>query len=426
MEIEPSMTMNTSNQKQKVSVDVDFSKLEIQPEEVNMVLYHKNCSDGFGSAFSAWKLLGERATYHPVLHDKKGLPDVTGKNVVMCDIAFDTKTTIELISKARRFAVLDHHITARKDLEPIDNKYKVFRMDHSGAYLAWRFFNRSTFTPSVILFIQDRDLWTNKMPYHEEFIAYFYNMVKFDFKEYDKYLDTKVVNKAIEDGKVLVPFMNMQMDNIIKHSTIKLMRWKEQYFLVACLNSNIYKSELGNKLLFKYPEADFSVVYNYDDGQNETYFSLRSADDREDSEVIAKSCGGGGHRNASGTKSLGLNCVLPFLHYDIANMYDLISQSKVEQVSFFDPLHNVRVSFSVVMLNTPYHGERLVKYLSDKRKADVTMVWYREPQQYVTIIINKNAVLKIREELNGSRWSHNSTLVRTLEAPFVFHNIFRL
>ena len=31
------------------------------PNEVELVLYHANCSDGFGSAWAAWKLLGSKA-----------------------------------------------------------------------------------------------------------------------------------------------------------------------------------------------------------------------------------------------------------------------------------------------------------------------------------------------------------------------------
>ena len=51
----------------------------LEPSSVDCVIYHANCTDGFGSAFSAWKLLGNRAEYHSCTHGTKP-PNVKGKN----------------------------------------------------------------------------------------------------------------------------------------------------------------------------------------------------------------------------------------------------------------------------------------------------------------------------------------------------------
>ena len=53
----------------------------IEPSLVEVVLYHANCNDGFGAAYSAWKLLGNRAEYIACSHGTPP-PDVTGKKVV--------------------------------------------------------------------------------------------------------------------------------------------------------------------------------------------------------------------------------------------------------------------------------------------------------------------------------------------------------
>ncbi len=44
----------------------------------------------------------------------------------------------------------------------------------------------------------------------------------------------------------------------------------------------------------------FSCVFNFDFINQNTFFSLRSTDDRTDVSKIAKKLGGGGHRNAAG------------------------------------------------------------------------------------------------------------------------------
>jgi len=58
------------------------------------------------------------------------------------------------------------------------------------------------------------------------------------------------------------------------------------------------------------PNLDFAVVWCYNGEANQTSFGLRSCDDRADVGKIAKSLGGGGHRNASGVTIKGCCCDL--------------------------------------------------------------------------------------------------------------------
>ena len=79
----------------------------LEPSAVDMVLYHANCNDGFGAAYSAWKLLGNRAEYVACSHGAAP-PDVKGKKVVCLDFSFDNATTKGLIKKADGFLIIDH------------------------------------------------------------------------------------------------------------------------------------------------------------------------------------------------------------------------------------------------------------------------------------------------------------------------------
>ena len=56
----------------------------IEPGTVDLIIYHANCSDGFGAAYAAWKCLGKKATYHAAKHGSTP-PDVAGKNVAILD-----------------------------------------------------------------------------------------------------------------------------------------------------------------------------------------------------------------------------------------------------------------------------------------------------------------------------------------------------
>ena len=54
----------------------------LEPSSIDCVIYHADCTDGFGAAYSAWKSLGNRAEYHACKHGTPP-PDVAGKNVVI-------------------------------------------------------------------------------------------------------------------------------------------------------------------------------------------------------------------------------------------------------------------------------------------------------------------------------------------------------
>jgi len=41
----------------------------------------------------------------------------------------------KLQSVVKKLLILDHHKTAQDDLKDLPNENKIFRMDHSGAYL---------------------------------------------------------------------------------------------------------------------------------------------------------------------------------------------------------------------------------------------------------------------------------------------------
>ena len=118
----------------------------LEPSSVDCVIYHANCTDGFGSAFSAWKLLGNRAEYHACAHGTKP-PNVKGKNVVILDFSFDNKTTKKLIKDANNLLVIDHHKSAMVELHDISNT--IFDMSKSGATMAWEFFHPGKEPPSL-------------------------------------------------------------------------------------------------------------------------------------------------------------------------------------------------------------------------------------------------------------------------------------
>ena len=261
----------------------------MEPSSVNLVIYHKGCTDGFGSAWAAWKLLGDRAEYHAAKYGEPP-PDVKGKNVIVLDFAYDNATTKQLISEAKSFLIIDHHKTAMTNLHDIACAH--FDMNHSGAMLAWKFFHPNKEPPRLIKLIEDRDLWRWEIPLSREFSSAF-DMVKFDFEEFDNYLDDSEIDSAQVRGAAILAYSKTAIARIAKNAAPRKIDGKS----VLVVNSPHWMSEIGNVLSLK---SDFSVIWYYDHERRQVKVSLRADHNDADVSEVAARWGGGGHKKAAG------------------------------------------------------------------------------------------------------------------------------
>ena len=263
--------------------------MKLEPSLVDCVIYHANCTDGFGSAYSAWKLLGNRAEYYPCSHGSQP-PDVTGKNVVILDFSFNNKTTKEMIKKAANLLVIDHHKSAMVELHDISNTH--FDMTKSGATLAWEWFHPGKEPPKFIEYITDRDLWKWELPYSKEFSAAF-DMVPFEFEEFEKFEDDSVFDDAVKRGSYILAYSK----TVVKKVCDKAVNKKIGGHHVMVVNSSHWMSEIGSKLA---PDCDFALIWYYDHKDASIKVSLRAFHDHIDVSEISKKFGGGGHKKAAG------------------------------------------------------------------------------------------------------------------------------
>ena len=261
----------------------------MEPSSVNVVIYHANCNDGFGAAYSAWKLLGNRAEYHAASHGSPP-PDVTGKRVVILDFSYNNETTKKLIEQAEELWVIDHHKSNMVELHDISNTH--FDMTKSGAMLAWEFFHPGKESPKFIQYIQDRDLWQWELPYSKEFSAAF-DMVPWNFDEYEKFEDDSVFDDAVKRGSYILAYSK----TVIKKVCDKATKRKYKDHDVMVVNSSHWMSEIGSTLA---KDCDFAMIWYYDHDASLYKCSLRAFHDTMDVSEIAKSFGGGGHRKAAG------------------------------------------------------------------------------------------------------------------------------
>ena len=256
---------------------------------VNCVIYHADCTDGFGAAYSAWKCLGNRAEYFPCKHGTKP-PDVKGKKVAILDFSFDNATTKKMIEDADALVVIDHHKSAMVELHDITNT--IFDMKHSGARLAWDFFHPGKEPPKFINYIEDRDLWKWELEYSKEFSAAF-DMVPFEFEEFEKFEDDSVFDDACKRGSYILAYSKTVVKKVCEKANLRKMNGKD----VMVVNASHWMSEIGARLA---PDCDFAMIWYWDHEEKHTKVSLRAFHETVDVSEISKKFGGGGHKKAAG------------------------------------------------------------------------------------------------------------------------------
>ncbi len=261
----------------------------IEASGVDCVIYHADCTDGFGAAYAAWKCLGNRAEYHACKHGVAP-PDVTGKKVAILDFSFDNATTKKMIGDAEGLIVIDHHKSAMVELHDISNTR--FDMTKSGAMLAWEFFHPGKECPKFIKYIQDRDLWKWELEYSKEFSAAF-DMVPFEFEEFEKFEDDSVFDDARKRGSFILAYSK----TVVKKVCEQAQKRKFEGMDVLVVNSSHWMSEIGARLA---PDCDFAMIWYWDHDAQHTKVSLRAFHETVDVSEISKKFGGGGHKKAGG------------------------------------------------------------------------------------------------------------------------------
>jgi oligoribonuclease NrnB/cAMP/cGMP phosphodiesterase (DHH superfamily) len=267
------------------------------------VLYHAKCIDGFGVAFAAYKKFGDTAEYIPVSRQEPAPDNLEGKEVYIADFSYSADELRDIEKRAKSLTVLDHHISAKEDVESVKNH--IFDNEHSGAVLMWNYLHPSIEAPKLLQYVEDNDLWRFALPNSNE-VQQVIGLTPFEFEKWDALArqleDEKEFKKIVEKGTIL----KEQWAEIVNQLAVGAREVDfEGYIILAVNASSPFRSKLGHFLAQKKPP--FAIVWYYDNAGTLS-FSLRG-DGSIDVSKIAQKYGGGGHHNAASfkiTKDLGL------------------------------------------------------------------------------------------------------------------------
>ena len=261
-----------------------------------IVFYHKNCPDGFGSAWVTWKKFKNKAEYIPLNYQAPFDYEIKGKKIYFLDVCPNRKILENLKKNDCEIVIIDHHLSAKRNLDLVCPGSFIMRlnMSRAAAVLTWKYFFPEKRIPKLLLYIEDMDLWKFKKRFSREIVASI-NLSDLDFKEWDKLVknieDVRKRKEPILEGKKIVEYQDEMIKQIIGDAKkIKLGKIK-----TLAVNSSFLISEIGDALIKKLPPI--AVIW-FEAGDKKR-ISLRS-NGKVDVSKIAEKYGGGGHKCAAG------------------------------------------------------------------------------------------------------------------------------
>lgn len=316
-----------------------------------LVIYHANCSDGFGAAFAAWCKLGDDAEYLPMHYSDDPLKDVIyeGRDVYILDFSVPREDMERLLYLSSKVVWLDHHKTAFEMWCP--GEYNMWMSDpmcknrhirlnnfKSGALLAWEYFHPEKGVPLLIRMIDDRDRWQFKFDDSKALHAGLQLEKPWTFERWAELVpamggSSGALAIVISNGYTALQVHKGLIDDAVKrsvrcgiprperlyesngaggftklpdtlppHNRVTTYEQDGDSYKVLLLdgcavNSSILQSEVGHELANA--SGTYGLVWYYDGATGRANCSLRSNGDYDVS-AIAKVFGGGGHKNAAG------------------------------------------------------------------------------------------------------------------------------
>ncbi len=272
-----------------------------------VLLYHKNCPDGYGSRWCFERKWGDEMSYIPVAHGHLPPEGLEDKDIWIADFSYSREVLFSLKEKNKSLTVIDHHKTAQDALKDLD--FCHFDMSHCGSVLSWYYCNGLNKEPPLLLkYIEDQDLWKWQMPFAKEILAVI-DSYDYSFRLWEelnsRLSDDQKFAEFLEEGSALLRQREKKIKEIINKSH-KLVVLGEE---IPAINSPIYQSELAQRIA-EAAGAKYGLAYYYD---GEGYvFSIRCGVEKDfDVSAIAVKFGGGGHKAASGFKIRALEELNP-------------------------------------------------------------------------------------------------------------------
>ncbi len=270
-------------------------KVNIMKEYKKAVLYHGGCPDGFGGAYSAWKKLGDTAKYIPLYRSRPVPNNLNDYDIYFIDFCYPKAVMETFRNTAHSVTVLDHHEGVRDIAKSFPG---VFDSSHSGAIIAWNYFNPNTPVPTFLKYIEDGDLYKFILPDSRKVLSYVYSKDWESFDYFDKTIremeDKTKLEEMVAIGNYYLQYRQSVIDSRVQSAERVVF---EGYTCYLASASGEFVSDVGHVLANKLPPI--ALIVSVD--AVGIRISLRS-NGTVDVSALARKYGGNGHPAASGIR----------------------------------------------------------------------------------------------------------------------------
>lgn len=275
-----------------------------------VILYHGNCPDGFGGAYSAWKKFGDAAEYIAVQHQTPPPENLAGANLYLIDFCYPREVMNELAAHAASLTVLDHH-EGVEDVVEAQPEY-VYDAKRSGATIAWTYFHPDEAVPELLRIVMKGDLY-QKFTDDERAIASYIYAQPYDFAGWDALRETLEGTEKAEilaKGRAYTEHFHMLVAQIAKQAKPVRFEGHATYVVAA---PRMFATELSTMLRAK--GADF-VLITRNDVTGDLRVSMRAGNNTSvNLAELAQKYGGNGHPG-SAAFSVAWGAPLPWTPID--------------------------------------------------------------------------------------------------------------
>jgi len=266
-------------------------------EQVDTVLYHGDCVDGFTAAWAAHRRFPE-ATLIPVRYGE-AVPYIDlRERVLIVDFSYPRPVLEGLHREVAALYVIDHHKTAEAELAGLD--YCLFDMERSGAGITWDVLVAPGLLPRggedrpwLISYVEDRDLWRFALTKSRAVNA-FLRSQEMTLARWDE-IAAMPVMEAATLGAGCLAHIDAYVRAAIGHHYLCTMGG-ETFPIVNVTYESC--SEVADKLCEMYPNRALAGYY-FERADGTLQYGFRSRGDF-DVGPFAKRFGGGGHKSAAG------------------------------------------------------------------------------------------------------------------------------
>ena len=231
------------------------------------------------------------------------------------DFSFGREDMLRLHQQlgAENVVLLDHHITAKENLSGVPNCH--IDLSHSGAVLAWQHFFPGGEVPTILKYVEDRDLWRWDLTESKAVSAY---LASWDLNVPAPSSDTESASVPTRTNRPFIIWDSLTRDLETEFENVvvagrSILRAQQQLVKQICeyaytikidghevptVHSGILQSDIGELLLEQHPDAPFAAIHITE--KEMTRWSLRSREGGHNVAETARRLGGGGHPAAAG------------------------------------------------------------------------------------------------------------------------------